>query len=56
MVECLICRFPADNCYDRVLEVGVFVVDGGGRRYDSSLRSVTRGVHKGNIKMSLVEL
>ena len=38
-----------------MLEVGVFVVDGGGRRHDSSVSSVTRGVHKGNTKLSLVD-
>ena len=30
MVECLVCRFPADFGYDRVIKVRVFVVDGGG--------------------------
>ena len=54
MAECLICKFPADYCYDRVLEVGVFVVDKGSQLHDSSLSSVTRGVHKGNKKLSLV--
>ena len=39
-----------------MLGVGVIVVEGGGRSHDSSLRSVTRGVHKCNIKLSLVEL
>ena len=39
-----------------MLEVGVFVVHGGVQRHDSSLSSVTRGVHKGNTKLSLVEL
>ena len=56
MVECFICRLPAGFVWDRVLEVGVFVFDGGGQRHDSSLSSVTRGVHKGNKKLSLVEL
>ena len=27
MVECLICRFPADFGLDQVLKVGVFVVE-----------------------------
>ena len=39
-----------------MLEVGVFVVDGGGRCHDSSLSSVTIRAHKGNTKLSLVEL
>ena len=30
MVECLICMFPADFSQGQVLEVGVFVVYGGG--------------------------
>ena len=55
MVECIIYRFPAGLYQDRVLEVGVFVVDGGGRRRDSSLSFVARGVHKGNTKLSLLE-
>ena len=37
-----------------MLEVGVFVVDGGDRPHNISLSSVTRGVHKGNTKLSLV--
>ena len=56
MVECLMCRFPADHCYERVIEVVVFLVDGGGRLHDGSLRSVTIGAHKGNTKLRLVEL
>ena len=56
MAECLICMFPADLYKDRVLEVGVFVVEEGVRRHDSSLRSVTRSAHKCNTKLSLVEL
>ena len=56
MVECLICRFLVDFGQDRVLEVVVFVVDEGGQRHDISLRSVTRGFHKGNTKLILVEL
>ena len=39
-----------------MLKVGVFVVDGGGQRRDSSLSYVTRSVNKGNIKLSLVQL
>ena len=39
-----------------MLEVVVFVVDGGGLRHDSSLRSITIGVHKSNSKFILVEL
>ena len=50
------CRFPADHCYERVIEVVVFLVDGGGRLHDGSLRSVTIGAHKGNTKLRLVEL
>ena len=56
LVECLICRFPADFGLDRVLKVGVFVVDGGGQLHDSSLSSFARGFHKSNTKLSLVEL
>ena len=56
MVKFFICRFPAGFGWDRVIKVGVFVVDVGGQRHDSSLSSVTRGVHKGNTKLSLVEL
>ena len=39
-----------------MLKVLIFVVDGGVQRHASSLNSVTRGVHKGNTKLSLVEL
>ena len=39
-----------------MLEVGVLVVDVGGQCHDSSISSVTRGLHKGNTKLSLVEL
>ena len=39
-----------------MLEVGVFKVYGGGRRYDSSLSFVTIGAHKGNTKLILLEL
>ena len=39
-----------------MLEVGVFVVDGGGQHNDISLSSVARGAHKVNTKLTLVEL
>ena len=39
-----------------MLKVGVFIFDRGGQRHDISLISFTRGVHKGNTKLSLVEL
>ena len=39
-----------------MLEVRVFVVDGGGRLHDSPLSSGNIGVHKGNTKLSLAEL
>ena len=39
-----------------MIEVGVFLVDGGGRHHGGSLNSFTKGVHKGNTKLILVEL
>ena len=45
-----------DCCKDQVLEVGVFVFDGGFQRHDSSLSSAIRGLHKVNTQLSLVEL